>query len=101
MFIPNSPSPPRGMAVRGREVWLKEASTPGRTNESYHTQGAADLHSSAHRIESVIVSTAEEVCDGDQDYRAESGRGQRIPESSTEDSKFHENPPADEGADEP
>src|SRR5882672_10830909 len=36
MFMPNSPRPPRGTAVRDCEVLLNEASTPGRKRESYH-----------------------------------------------------------------
>ncbi len=42
MFIPNSPRPPRGMAVRDCEVLLNEASTPGRKRESYHTHVIRD-----------------------------------------------------------
>src|SRR2546422_11388123 len=37
MFMPNSPRPPRGMAVRDCEGLLNEASTPGRKRESYHS----------------------------------------------------------------
>jgi len=36
MFMPNSPRPPRGMAVRDCEVLLNDASAPGRKRESYH-----------------------------------------------------------------
>ena len=42
MFIPNSPRPPRGMAVRDCELLLNEASTPGRKRESYHREVAGD-----------------------------------------------------------
>src|SRR6266852_2504079 len=36
MFIPNSPRPPRGIAVRDCADLLKEASSPRRERESYH-----------------------------------------------------------------
>src|SRR6266704_3437244 len=42
MFIPNSPRPPRGMAVRDCEVLLNEASTPRRKRESYHREVTGD-----------------------------------------------------------
>src|SRR5882762_5888739 len=37
MFMPNSPRPPRGIAVRDCEDLLNDASTPGRKRESYHS----------------------------------------------------------------
>src|SRR6266699_1689738 len=44
MFMPNSPRPPRGMAVRECEdllvVLLNETSTPGCKRESYHSGDA-------------------------------------------------------------
>src|ERR1700687_2854165 len=44
MFMPNSPRPPRGMAVRDSELLLNEASTPGRKRESYHSGGVRVTH---------------------------------------------------------
>src|SRR5271167_1440221 len=42
MFIPNSPRPPRGIAVRDCEDLLNDASAPGRKRESYHKDVTVD-----------------------------------------------------------
>src|SRR5205807_14674 len=59
MFMPNSPSPPRGMAVRDRAVlWalfsealLKETLTPQLKQASYHTKVTGDCDSGQVRMQ--------------------------------------------------
>src|ERR1700674_1545072 len=78
MFMPNSPRPPRGMAVRDCEDLLNEASTPRRERESYHRTPAPPT-SRERRSEALqnadrsAVRTAESVRDGHEDNRSQRG----------------------------
>jgi hypothetical protein len=56
MFMPNSPRPPRGIAVRVCELLLNEASSPKRVAESYHR--AAEVHGLEERAKRGICGGA-------------------------------------------
>src|SRR5712691_8021992 len=105
MFMPNSPRPPRGMAVRACVVLLNKAPAPGRNRESYHREETGDSrlglmkNKLAETACSMAVTAAEKMRDGDENHGAERGGGERIPKSSAENAEFHENPAADKGAD--
>jgi len=47
------------------------------------------------------MAASEEMRDGNKNDGAQSGRRQRIPKTSTKNSEFHEDAPANEGANDP
>src|SRR5438874_8549309 len=112
MFMPNSPSPPRGMAVRVcvvlcaalLGVLLNETSTPQPKRASYHTLGthagnACSYEARRGSFASVVGIASEQMGDGDENHGAKCGSSEGIPEAATKDFKFRENPAANEGTD--
>ena len=49
----------------------------------------------------MVAATSEEMSDRHENDGAQSCRGERIPEAATEDSELHEDPAADERANDP
>src|SRR5438874_10805771 len=93
MFMPNSPSPPRGMAVRVcvvlcaalLGVLLNETSTPQPKRASYHTLGthAGDACSYEARrgsFASEVGLAREQMGDGEENYGQKRGTSERIPQ---------------------
>src|SRR5437016_2200613 len=109
MFMPNSPRPSRGMAVRVCAVFgalllgvlLKETSTPQPKPASYHTPATRDWkrwseQGKKRSFGALMVGIAsEEMGDRDKNHGAKCCSRERIPEAATKDSQLRKNPAPD------
>src|SRR5215469_746974 len=104
MFMPNSPSPPRGIAVSECVVLLgallKETLTPQCKRESYHTAKIREWRrcreQGSKRIPKrlMVRITGKEVGDRNEDNSAECCGGNRVQKTSAKKFKLHKDPPA-------
>src|ERR1700681_2664467 len=120
MFIPNSPRPPRGITVRDCVLLLKERLSPLCDLQSYHSVAASVLNLVGGRARGVRShslsmrgfrrdgirrerrlrsAAAEKMDDGDENYRADGGGSQAVQETAAEDAELHEEPAAEDRAD--
>src|SRR5215472_9203861 len=105
MFMPNSPSPPRGIAVSECVVLLgallKETLTPQCKRESYHTAKIREWRRSREQGTKkipkrlVVRITGEKMSDGDENHGAQRCGSNRVQEPSAKNLKLNKDPATD------
>src|SRR5258707_519242 len=101
MFMPNSPRPPRGMAVRDCEVLLNDASAPGRKRESYHrilgSHVSFKMPREVQNAGGSAVRAAKSMRDAHENDRSQRSCRQRVQKAAPENSKLCKNPATQAG----
>src|SRR5882762_10224055 len=96
MFIPNSPRPPSGMAVRDCAGLLNEDLSPQCNRESYHSGADSQVMLKTIAEMPLLWVWAEQMGDRDNNDSAERGRGKAVQEAvrRAHNAELHEDPAA-------